>query len=290
VRSRYSLRDHDEIEQVSERRSKLYTLTTDDQLTRDYSESAALLGDPDFPRILEKAKQGKTIEGFQELYKTYSRLNLTKQYDRPTAIAGLQQRLLRTLNVRGGLGVFDGGDTRGLLRRSLLWRRGKDTPSLSRIDFLTDQAPIPSWSWMAHAGGKDGVGKEYPGGIDYFKPGYGCFDWNELQSPWDRPGNGNKDVAIFASAQAYDRARAKNVGEALLIYDAPAEVSSQNAMCVVLGVERGAMPDEEKQCYVLLTVPTEKRHVDGCVIHERIGAGHLRWKYITGEPAPVAIC
>ena len=68
------------------------------------------------------------------------------------------------MEVRGGFGILDEGEMRGLLRRSLLWCRGPDslTPKLSRIKFSADSVPVPSWSWMAYTGGKD-----YPGAIDY---------------------------------------------------------------------------------------------------------------------------
>lgn len=102
------------------------------------SKSAKLLGDPNFPQILNPAPQGERILRYQELYQMYSRLGLTMAYDRPTAIDGLQQRLLRTMTVQGGFGVFDEGETKGTLRRSLLWHRGNDTPNLTRISFPPD--------------------------------------------------------------------------------------------------------------------------------------------------------
>jgi hypothetical protein len=70
------------------------------------SKSAELLGDPSFPRILAQAKQGERILRYQELYQQYSRLGLTNDFDRPTAIDALQQKLLRTMLVKGGWGVF----------------------------------------------------------------------------------------------------------------------------------------------------------------------------------------
>jgi hypothetical protein len=67
--------------------------------TKMKNNLAAFLGDPDFPQILSDATQGAKIRRYQRLYREYSRLGLSKPFDRPTAIDGLRQRLLRTMRV-----------------------------------------------------------------------------------------------------------------------------------------------------------------------------------------------
>ncbi|KAJ9148868.1 hypothetical protein NKR23_g4690 [Pleurostoma richardsiae] len=116
---------------------------------------ASFLGDPNFPQVIAlSSSRGEKIRLYEDLYKQYSRLEFSWLADRAVAIAGLEKRLIRDFN-NGGYGVFDDG--RGLLHRSLLWRRGVDQPSLSRIVFPLGRRSAPTWSWMG-----------YNGGIDYF--------------------------------------------------------------------------------------------------------------------------
>ena len=108
---------------------------------------AAFLGDPDFPRYLYQATRGEKILRILSLFQGYSRLGLSIPYDRPVVIHGLQKRLLRTIKVDGVFGVLDEGETRGLLRRTLLWCRGSDEASLTCIDFPKERTTLfPSWS------------------------------------------------------------------------------------------------------------------------------------------------
>ncbi|KAM7185615.1 hypothetical protein V8F33_012293 [Rhypophila sp. PSN 637] len=171
---------------------------------RMWNSLSTLLGDPNFPEIIMTAAQGEKIQRYQDLYRRYSRLELTNAYDRPTAIGGLQDRLLKALNVKGGFGVFDQGQKKkGLLRRSLLWVRctsplpcstcgdvdmaldsdesgtlgsrhaapGDGLASLEKIDFTSQR--VPSWSWMA-----------VRGAIDYVSPDFNGVEWEEMESPW----------------------------------------------------------------------------------------------------------
>jgi hypothetical protein len=94
------------------------------------------------------ASAGEKILRYQDLYEKYSRLGLTKDYDRPIAIDGLQSRLLRAFDTEGGSGIFDEGPVlRGHLRRSLLWHRSADVDRLYQIEFpLTRTTAVPSWS------------------------------------------------------------------------------------------------------------------------------------------------
>jgi len=117
------------------------------------SELASFLSDPNFPeKITSKITfKGERIIFFQDLYKQYSRLAFTRWEDRPIAIAGLQNRLIYDLKTQGGFGIFDDGQS--LLRRSLLWQRGKDEHVLRNITFPPERnISIPTWSWMAYEG------------------------------------------------------------------------------------------------------------------------------------------
>jgi hypothetical protein len=109
------------------------------RLTVCSSESAALLGDPEFPRRLEAASYRERILRVQDLYRQYSRLGLSFDYDRPRAIDSLEQRLRRIMNVEAEWGVLDDCTNEGLRQHSLLWCRGSDTERLRSIDFPVDQ-------------------------------------------------------------------------------------------------------------------------------------------------------
>ena len=244
-----------------------------------YSKSAELLGDPNFPRILVKAPQGERILRYQELYQQYSRLGLSQDYDRPTAIDGLQQKLLRTMDVEGGFGILEDNNIKGTLRRSLLWHRGDDTKSLKRIVFPKDRADVPSWSWMAYAGGKDNSG-----GIDYFKVDFDGFDWQAITSPWSRAGTGGEIHALIADSRAYTTLQGNSEGTFRIIFDAPQEEGKYATKCIVLGVEKGEMSLDGKLHYVLVIKPTSFKGR-----YERVGAGWMPGRCLGDEVEEVQV-
>jgi hypothetical protein len=239
-----------------------------------------LLGDPNFPEILFSAPQRERIERYQELYRIYSRLGLSKAYDRPAAIDGLQQRLLRTMAVKGGFGILYEDKTQGTLLRSLLWYRGGDpnTSSLTRIEFPDDRVGVPSWSWMA-----------YTGEIDYLSLDFGKIEWEEIESPWSRSDECQGNNTLSAKARKYEQ-NAASRGESNLIFDmGPTNAEQHNAVCVVLGVQKGLMPLIDKRHYVLLVVPTNNPGRNGSNVFERIGVGYLLGKCIATDFSSVDI-
>ncbi|KAH7093393.1 hypothetical protein FB567DRAFT_173596 [Paraphoma chrysanthemicola] len=223
------------------------------------NEAAKLLGDPEFPRLLEPVKQGEKITRLQNLYRLYSRLGLSKDNNRPTAVSSLEKRLLRTMQISGGFGMFDDRNRPGLLRRSLLWHRGGDVTRLERIEFPSNQDKVPTWSWMAWAGGKDNSG-----GIDYFHPPYGRIDWKDVQSPWAQT-DANKVHILTAFAKCFDTTDSDD-----LIYDDP-QSKPNDVKCIVLGVQAGTMDLDDKKHYVLLISPSPSLNGKW----ERVGAGIL---------------
>lgn len=251
-------------------------------LTPENSKSAELLGDPSFPLILARAKQGERILRYQELYQQYSRLGLTKDFDRPTAIDALQQKLLRTMVVKGGWGVLQDDEIPGTLRRSLLWHRGSDVDDLSRIVFPSDRATPPSWSWMAYAGGKDNSG-----GIDYLNPDFDKFDWQDIDSPWSQSNAGKGTTLLSTLSQEYNASayEGKNEVHAVeIILDNNSKAIQYPQRCVVLGIQKGGMPISEKCHYILVIEATMKPG-----IYERIGAGFVPGICIIGQARQVSI-
>ncbi|KAK4182114.1 hypothetical protein QBC35DRAFT_421252 [Podospora australis] len=225
------------------------------------NKRANFLGDSNFPKILMSAHQAERIQRCQGLFKQYSQLALTRVHDRPTAIDGLQARIISALSCQGGFGVLDEGvKAKGLLRRSLLWYcDGSLTTRMERITFPPDNAiaKVPSWSWMAYAGC-----------IEYISPEFGMVEWAELQSPWSPPGRDDV-LALVGEAREYDATKAGR-GESKLFYDNPGTPGRR--FCVVLGTQKGSV----KKKYVILVQEKTGRVVLGSKkIYERVGAGYL---------------
>jgi hypothetical protein len=210
-------------------------------------------------------------------------------YDRPMAIDGLQRRLLRTLNVKGGFGILDEGSARGLLCRSLLWHRGTDmqTRSLERIQFPANRAisAVPSWSWMA-----------YTGGIDYFKLDFGGFVWELLYPPWSRalksPRTDDRGIGatLVAKARKYDYDKEiSRKGDRILVFDQAWEPDTRKTLCVVLGVEKGNISQAEKTHYVILIQDMNAQKLEGNKAYKRVGAGFLPGKCIARNSVKITI-
>jgi len=245
------------------------------------SDLAALLGDPNFPHIIQRADRGEMILRYQDLYKRYSRLGLSEDFDRPMAIDGLQRRILDALRTKGGFGVFDQDDRKGLLHRSLLWHRDVTTADspLRRIVFPSNWAisAVPSWSWMA-----------YTGAIDYVSPPFNGVAWEKLRSPWSGDGvEGVKTetkvrrMALVGEARGYNPFKGGNAAgrddqdSGLLVFDVPGQSEQPETLCVVLGIQRH-VPQDEANCYLLLVKEAAGREDHkGQKVHERAGTGYL---------------
>lgn len=249
------------------------------------SDLAASLGDPNFPKILTGTLQGERIVRYQQIFTDYSRLGISKTYDRPIAVDSLQRRLLRAWGVRGGFGVFDDHKSGGLLCRSLLWCRGADMEdrNLEKIKFPEHRSipAIPSWSWMAYAGS-----------IDYFKPEFGRFDWEPIGRPWTNDGVGSNSVALTAKARrcSYNATGNSFKGhEDMLVFDRADYECGEDVFCAVLGIEKGDALPSQKTHYLLLVCTTNARNIDGLPIYHRIGAGFLQGKFIKDGGFIIAI-
>ncbi|KAF2653766.1 hypothetical protein K491DRAFT_602167 [Lophiostoma macrostomum CBS 122681] len=256
-------------------------------MTKMKNNLAAFQGDPNFPQILIDAPQGERIVRLQELYRTYSRLGLSNNFDRPMAIDGLQRRLLRTLNAKGGYGVFDEGESKGLLRRSLLWCRGAGTASLGRIRFPIGTAisQVPSWSWMA-----------YTGAIDYLSVGFGQLDWEDVRSPWSADPNAairtdlvDGKPSLTAVAYGYDAVTSFDGERLLRILDTPGGSRQEKIFCVVLGKQKEYVSLDQRIHYLLYIAQVKTTTRDGNRMFERVGAGWLPGRCIDKQGFEVSI-
>lgn len=70
------------------------------------SLAADVLGSPDLPKSALD-KKISPIRIYESLYQRYSRLHVSRDTDRPLAIAALEARLLHAFNTAGGYGVFE---------------------------------------------------------------------------------------------------------------------------------------------------------------------------------------
>jgi hypothetical protein len=241
------------------------------------SKLASFLGDPNFPeKITSKlTSRGQRIHFYEDLYKQYSRLAFTRWEDRPIAIAGLEKRLIHDLKTHGGFGVFDDGQS--LLRRSLLWQRGHDEPTLRKIAFPPERnMTVPTWSWMA-----------YEGGIDFLNLPLGGVDWqeDEIYSPWI-PGasegyhtigrTGSIELNAIARRFSIQGARAH---EFTIVYDIP-KTESPQLKCVVMGRRREEGKPEDARHYVLFITPKG----GAAKVYERVGTGFMPGKFIELSP------
>jgi hypothetical protein len=204
------------------------------------SAFAALLGDPDCPKIFDPAQRGERILRFQELYRQYFRLELSLNYDRPAAIGSLQKRLVRTMGVNGGWGVLEDGNNKGLLRRSLLWHCGKDMECLNPIDFPTYGQRILSWSWMS-----------VTSGIDYFQLDWNAYDWQNIHSPRSLSKQAVGSNVPGVTAHSIDLSAAART-ERHIVFDNPAYSNLLHLMAVVFDIEKPHRAIGERRQYVLV--------------------------------------
>lgn len=181
------------------------------------------------------------------------------------------------MGVKGGFGIFDEREMRGLLRRSLLWCRDSQTSKLVRIDFASDTY-VPSWSWMA-----------YNGAISYLPLKFGAWEWEDLESPWSNStevSDAAESISPLRETTLVAKARDLDLGAALedeggLILDDPATVLRDTTVCVVLGGAKGATSALEQKNCVLIIEPTKDKAEEGKHIYERVGTGFLPGKCIS---------
>ncbi|KAK1749700.1 HET-domain-containing protein [Echria macrotheca] len=259
-------------------------------MTKVDNKLASFLGDPNFPSKLSGrlagTDRGEKIRFYESLFQTYSRLDFTRITDRPVAIAGLEQRMLRDLEAQGKFGIFDDGQS--LLPRSLLWRRGDEVQFLNQIDppsgFL-----LPSWSWMA-----------YDGPIDFVDLPLGQVDWQEgeLHIPWSDQGNTSvagaatmkKMTAVARSfcQEPVDNAKQEEF-EVVLDNGELGTSGWLDWRCIVVGTRRAPRgvrpkPLEERTHYILIVAPAD----DGTGEFRRIGVGKMAG-FVVGERLPSRI-
>jgi hypothetical protein len=223
--------------------------------------------------------KGAQILLYEMLYKQYSTLEFKNSYDRPIAIAGLEQRLIRAFGKDGGYGVFE-----CYFGRSLLWQRDpglnrpKDGPPLKEVKFPEQQQyRVPTWSWMA-----------YEGGITFINLEFDTVKWEDeeqISSPWV-PSHGSSST--WHSADSEGRidltGMARDLDLALadenIVYDKVVRPSGRTIKCVVIASQKPEVSHDvaTRRHYVLVIA---LKHVVGDDnIYERVGVGSLLGSWI----------
>lgn len=236
-----------------------------------------------------KSSRGGKIILYQDLYTRYSRLQFSRDQDRPVAIAGLEKRLIHSLNIKGGFGVLDDKGN-GLLRRSLLWHRAADQPRLEKITFhqapgLASTVPNPpTWSWMA-----------YKGAIEYLDLPFDQIEWEEreLVSPWlssaMRTWSYSRDssvgpLGLRVFTRRFDVEKALATGDgARMMLDTPGAVDELALECVVLGRQKSPGQESWKDKFhfvLLVTFEALQDELHGPWVYKRAGAGYMPGSFI----------
>ncbi|KAJ4387577.1 hypothetical protein N0V93_008172 [Gnomoniopsis smithogilvyi] len=252
-------------------------------MSRTNNTLASFLGDPQFPNVGIESSRGGKILLHQNLCMQYSRLEFTRQRDRPIAISGLEKRLVHSFGICGGFGVLDDGENPGLFRRSMLWHRASDCTTLKRIQF--DSSAPPTWSWMS-----------YEGHIEYLDLPFARVHWEQLAivSPWlgDKTPiwyslgdhSGLMEVPVVVRSLSIIDPQATENGPIILdIVDDTALLIS--AMCVVLGITRDSTqegPEGRTHAILVLTASVEKT-ASSLPVYNRIGVGFVPGHWIGSD-------
>ncbi|KAI1421302.1 heterokaryon incompatibility protein-domain-containing protein [Xylaria sp. FL1777] len=254
-------------------------------MTRMRNNQAALLGDPKFPKVATDSSKGGRIRLYEHLYKQYSSLQFTRIHDRPLAIAGLEQRLIRAFDTQGGYGVF----TR-YFGRGLLWQRdvASAPAGMKPIKFPKSQKyQVPSWSWMA-----------YEGAITFMDLPFGEISWEdkEIHSPWSTrtpfltssSRSINSSNTTWYTTSTKERIDltviARDFSASLdthIIYDSGEAPKNRVVKCVIVGRRKTKVRIDDEQIHYVLVVAQK----GGAGIYERIGVGSLPGSSITLEGA-----
>lgn len=257
----------------------------------NHSKLASFLGDPAFPKIAFDSTRGGKILLCQDLYKQYSRLQFSKQQNRPDAIAGLEKRLIETLNVRGGFGVFDDPKHPGLLRRSLLWHRAvEECDSLEAINFTSRICP-PTWSWMMYKGAI-----EYLGELPFDEIEWERHDvlspWENAEAKWHSSDDTSSSLGLSVHDRNFTWGMPVSTEEAMMVLDIPPRTGGPDPSikCVVLGRLRGPPRQaRDTRHFVLFVAESKRRPARKTRVLTRLGAGYLPGSWIKlDEPGPLA--
>ncbi|KAK1480001.1 serine/threonine protein kinase [Colletotrichum cuscutae] len=241
------------------------------RLSKPTSRQAALLGDSNFPESALELFKGGRIRTFQTLYEMYSRLAFTVPSDRSIGIKGLEERLVKNFETKGGFGIFE-----EYLQRSLLWQRAPDT-SLDRILYSPDRR-VPSWSWMA-----------YRGPIAYLEAPFEHINWtDDIVTPFNTDSGKKTHWQVSEGSEiTLLRGLASRFGldpielHKRVTFDESTDHSVDQLLCIVIGQEKTEGMSREPEHYVIVI---SKLSDERGGRYERVGVGKLLGKHIIRDP------
>lgn len=181
--------------------------------------------------------------------------------DRPIAIKGLEERLVKTFATKGGFGIFA-----SYLERSLLWQRPLGG-SLTPITFPPGRN-VPSWSWMA-----------YKGPISYVQAPFDLVDWTRdyvspfstlsgLKQHWEVNNGGPSSFRGTARKLFMDTEEATEK----IRFDQSNDYAIQDLRCIVIGKDKPDTPKGYVEHYVLVIMAFPSDDTERFV---RVGVGKL---------------
>ncbi|KAK5658652.1 hypothetical protein OQA88_2048 [Cercophora sp. LCS_1] len=227
-------------------------------LTLLNNQEAGFLGDPQFPTLAmgQAAATHTQHHVFQSVFKTYSRLELTRATDRQIAVAGVSHRLAEGMTSSVAFGVFTEFE---YLHRSLLWRRAGHV----FLHWIRNNTPkVPTWSWMA-----------FMGPIDYVDITSTEIEWN----PDIHLSITEETATITAPVTAFT-ARMLQTPD-LLILDYRPRVDGEDLKCVVVGKQPSGNPDDDVY-YVLVVLVAHSGGGGTGTEYERLGVATLRSSHL----------
>jgi hypothetical protein len=255
--------------------------------TRFQNTHVAILGDSNFPKHGIKPREstrGGKIYLYESLYEQYSSLALTNPEDRPLAIAGLEQRLLRAFEDAGGSRIGGYGLFEDYWGRGLLWQRGVSVDKMERLVFgPSRRPPPPTWSWMGHIGP-----------ITFLRPPPGEIEWqqNDVKLPWSDSGRhgwisssrGHQGV-LSGTAHPFKIPRGTGKDVVDLVYDDRHNEGKEwledcNFRCMTIGKMKLRNSALGERHYVLLLQPKPPSRL-GANVYERIGVGFIPASFIS---------
>lgn len=203
-------------------------------------------------------------------------MQLSFETDRPTAIAGLHNRLAHTFQSKMDYGIFWRS-----FERSVLWR-AYDAETLTRINYSSGHS-MPSWSWMA-----------YQGKIGYHEVPFGKVDWTgDLKHPDIAGSQPVSQLGARAYGLLADARKVTASGRDLMRYIIPdvpiaADFDGDLWRCIAVGRYQERDKAGEVLCCVILIRPA----FGGGGSHdayERAGVGTLPAAYISSTTARITL-
>ncbi|EXA31830.1 hypothetical protein FOVG_16888 [Fusarium oxysporum f. sp. pisi HDV247] len=226
--------------------------------------------DPNFPDRLRQAGYRRTVDFVQFLFEKYSISGLTFESDRDVAIYSLVERMGHALHTEVRYGIV-----RCFLGPLLLWKRtNKDEAALITYRDRT----VPSWSWMAYAGGIEFISDATQrlmvprsADLDFANDGDTlAVKVRQFKDCWI--GQDRKKFVIFAPTPS---ALTRKVGS--LWFDVADKIEFR--YCVVVGMGEEGQEEESCKTYYILVV-REKQGGEG---YERLGVGKVEARYVSKD-------